>query len=324
MPSQEPNLDEIYSFAVQLAKDAGQLILDGSNKRSQPATTTTTAENSVQTKKNRVDLVTETDQSVENFIKERIAQTYPDFKFIGEESFAGGERVELTDEPTFIVDPIDGTTNFVHGLDFVCCSIGFTYKQIPVIGVIYNPFLSHLYHALTSHGAYRTNTLTSLTQRLPLAPPLPLASLGDAVIGVEWGSDRSKKVVEKKGRTFMRLAGDGREGEVEGGVMAHSLRSIGSAALNYSMVACGQLDLYWEIGCWSWDVCAGTVIAREAGGKVYGKSGTPFQPQDLMGHHFFVVRAIADTVDEKGEVVEKGEEGQDRIARRFFEVAEEY
>ncbi|GAA6043816.1 hypothetical protein JCM8097_002063 [Rhodosporidiobolus ruineniae] len=300
----EPDFEQVYQFAIELAKQAGQLILDGSNKRTTAATTTADPA----TKKNRVDLVTETDQAVEAFIKKRIAETYPSYKFIGEESFAGGERVDLTDEPTFIVDPIDGTTNFVHAIDFVCCSIGFTYKQIPVIGVIYNPFLSKLYSARTGHGAWLNESV-----RLPLTHPNPppLPSLGDAVVGVEWGSDRSKSVIEKKGRTFMRLAGDGKE--VEGGKMVHSLRSIGSAALNYSLVAAGQLDLYWEIGCWSWDVCAGTIIAREAGGKVYGKSGAPFAPQDLMGHHFFVVRAMED-----------GEAAQDRIAREFFETCEEY
>ncbi|GAA6024060.1 hypothetical protein JCM10207_009294 [Rhodosporidiobolus poonsookiae] len=303
-PTAEPDFAAIYRFAIDLAKQAGQLILDGSSKRTQ----STNAQGEVELKKNSVDLVTETDQAVEAFIKKRIAEEYPSYKFIGEESFAGGERVDLTDEPTFIVDPIDGTTNFVHALDFVCCSIGFTYKQIPVIGVIYNPFLSKLYSACQSRGAWLNESV-----RLPLTypHPPPLASLGEAVVGVEWGSDRSKRVVEKKGRTFMRLAGDGRE--VEGGRMVHSLRSVGSAAINYAMTAAGQLDLYWEIGCWSWDVCAGTVIAREAGGKVYGKGGAPFSPQDLMGHHFFVVRAM-----------EGGEAAQDKIAKEFFETAEEW
>ncbi|GAA5855269.1 hypothetical protein JCM8547_009010 [Rhodosporidiobolus lusitaniae] len=304
----EQDLAGISDFMIALAKEAGQMILDGSSKRTH---STTVGGEAVEEKKNRVDLVTETDQAVEAFIKSRIASTYPSFKFIGEESFAGGERVDLTDEPTFVVDPIDGTTNFVHAIDFVCCSIGFTYKQIPVIGVIFNPFLSKLYSARQNHGAWLNQTT-----RLPLTHPHPppLASLGDAVIGVEWGSDRSKNVIEKKGGTFMRLAGDGKE--VEGGRMCHSLRSVGSAAINYAMVAAGQLDLYWEIGCWSWDVCAGTIIAREAGGKVYGKGGKPFSPQDLMGHHFFVVRAIS---EENG-----GEEQQDRIAREFFETCEEY
>ncbi|GAA5890441.1 hypothetical protein JCM5296_005048 [Sporobolomyces johnsonii] len=307
----DPDFAQVHAFAIRLARQAGAMILEGSSKRSSSASTMDAPD----TKKNRVDLVTETDQAVEAFIKAEIAREYPSFKFIGEESFAGGERVDLTDAPTFIVDPIDGTTNFVHAIDFVCCSIGFTYKQVPVIGVIYNPFLDKLYSARQGHGAYLNESI-----RLPLTHPHPppLHSLGDAVVGVEWGSDRSKAVIEKKGRTFMRLAGDGRAGEIEGGKMVHSLRSIGSAALNYSMVAAGQLDLYWEIGCWSWDVCAGTIIAREAGAKVFGKSGKPFLPQDLMGHHFFVVRAIGDTAGETGE------QAQERIAKEFFATAEEW
>ncbi|BGP55164.1 hypothetical protein JCM8202_002882 [Rhodotorula sphaerocarpa] len=305
------NLDEVYAYAIQLAREAGQRILAGSAKRHQAAASL----DGPNTKKNSVDLVTETDQAVEAYIKDSISQTYPNFRFIGEESYAGGERVELTDEPTFIVDPIDGTTNFVHGLDFVCCSIGFTYKQEPVIGVIYNPFLEKLYSAQKGKGAWLNQTT-----RLPLSHPnaAPLASLGDAVIGVEWGSDRSKEVIEKKGRMYMRLAGDPKE--VEGGVMAHSLRSIGSAALHYAYVAAGQLDLYFEIGCWSWDVCAGIIIAREAGGKVYGRNGKSWEAQDLMRHHYTVVRAIADAPDGS----ETGEQAQDRIAKEFFQAAEDW
>lgn len=101
---------------------------------------------------------------------------------------------------------------------------------------------------------------------------------------MEWGSDRSKEVsdtkshtraelismppqiIDKKALSLKRLAADGKD--TPGGRMAHSLRSLGSAALNFAHVATGQLDMYQEIGCWSWDVCAGIVIAREAGGKV--------------------------------------------------------
>ncbi|GAA5847660.1 hypothetical protein JCM5353_006855 [Sporobolomyces roseus] len=304
MAPQELDFEAIYAFTIELARKAGRMISEGSTKRTAGGASTGQPE----IKKNRVDLVTEVDQAVEAFIKSEISSTYPSFKFIGEESFAGGERVDLTDEPTFIVDPIDGTTNFVHAIDFVCCSIGFCYEQIPVIGVIYNPFLDKLYSAQKGKGAFLNETV-----KLPFSHPSPpaLASIGDAVIGVEWGSDRSKNVVEKKGRTFMRLAGDGKE--IEGGKMCHSLRSVGSAALNYAMVACGQLDMYWEIGCWSWDVCAGTILAREAGAKVYGRSGKEFEPQDLMGHHFFVMRAMEGGVDQ-----------QDKLAKEFFETCEEY
>lgn len=92
----------------------------------------------------------------------------------------------------------------------------------PLCRVIYNPFLSQLYSAISGHGAFLNHTT-----RLPLTHPSPLAlaGLSDALIAVEWGSDRSQRVMEKKGRTFAKLAGDGKE--IEGGVMAHSLRSIG-------------------------------------------------------------------------------------------------
>lgn len=174
MAPTEVNLDQVYAFTVNLAKQAGKRILEGSAKRTSQAASV----DNPNTKKNRVDresyarqspcmeipgapwtarcdglsvgvdphmmhlervgvvpgayrgpacsrkgltpstlpavVVTETDQAVEAYIKDSIAQTYPDFRFIGEESYAGGERVELTDEPTFIVDPIDGTTNFVR------------------------------------------------------------------------------------------------------------------------------------------------------------------------------------------------------------------
>lgn len=107
---------------------------------------------------------------------------------------------------------------------------------------------------------------------------------------------------------------------IEFGVDKADSRFDRSAALLYSYVAAGGLDCYWEIGCWSWDVCAGTVIAREAGGRCYGRDGKPFSDDgvDLMGHHFFVVRAIGDTE------TEKGSDAQDRIAKQFFSVVEQW
>ncbi|KAK4056002.1 hypothetical protein OIO90_002997 [Microbotryomycetes sp. JL221] len=297
---QNQDFDQVLSFAKDLARQAGKMIREASANRN--------SHSADGTKKNSVDLVTETDQAVEKFILGQIKSRYPTHKFIGEESYAAGEVVELTDEPTWIVDPI-GTTNFVHQFDHVAVSIGFTYQQIPTVGVIYNPFLDKLYSARKGQGAFLNETT-----RLPLShpnKPMPLASLSDAVIAVEWGSDRSKKAIDGKGDTFKKLAADGRE--IQGGVMAHALRSIG-------YVASGSLDLYWEIGCWSWDVCAGTIIALEAGAKVFGKGGKPWQAQDLMGHHFFVVRAIGDNA----QTGESGEEAQDRIAKQFFDTVVEW
>ncbi|MBW0490622.1 hypothetical protein O181_030337 [Austropuccinia psidii MF-1] len=307
--AQFPDYKSELDFAVQLAFKAGQLMLEASNDRKSGRGST------INDKKNRIDLVTETDQLIEKLVSESLRERFPDHKFIGEESFAAGVRPGLSDSPTWICDPIDGTTNFVHGFPMVCISIGWVVNKIPTLGVIYNPFLSQLYTAVRGHGAFLDQK-----HRLPLSYPdyQPLENLSNALVGVEWGSDRSRLTMEKKTRSFMKLAGD--PNEITGGVMCHSLRSLGSAALNYTFVASGSMDLYWEIGCWAWDVCAGTVIAVESGGKCYGKSGKPFDAsEDLMGHHFFVVRGIA---DQNGV---SGSEIQDRIAKQFFdEVAEEW
>ena len=143
----------------------------------------------------------------------------------------------------------DGTTNFVHGFPHACISLGLIVNKRPVLGVIYNPFLDQLYTGLKGHGAFLSSPHSAVPalaapRRLPLARPRPLPSLGQALIGIEWGSDRSKEMVDKKGDSFKLLAGNPAEGVV-GGKMAHSLRSYGSAALNYAMVAQGGLDMYW-------------------------------------------------------------------------------
>lgn len=124
--------------------------------------------------------------------------------------------------------------------------------------------------------------------------------------------------MDRKTASFATLAGDGNE--IPNAVMCKSIRSIGSAALNYGYVAAGQFDIYWEIGCWSWDVAAGIVIAREAGGKVYGRGGRPMDDNGevLFGRHYLVVRQIGDTPNEKGS------DAQDRIAKDFFSRVQEW
>ncbi|KAF9492108.1 inositol monophosphatase [Pleurotus eryngii] len=315
------DLHSILDFTISLARDAGDLILEGSEAIQRAAGDE--SQSTVGEKKNSVDLVTEYDVRVEEHVKKKIFQKYPDFKFIGEESYSTGSRPPLTDEPTFCVDPIDGTTNFVHGFPFACISLGLIYKRRPVLGVIYNPFLNYLYHGIKGHGSFLIRN-GGEPKRLPLYPPKHLASLSQAVLAVEWGSDRGSTTIASKGSSFMCLAGDPAKG-VEGGRMAHSLRSMGSAALNYAMVAQGGLDMYWEIGCWPWDVCAGIVIAEEAGCVVTG-SHTAFSAsvatpafgdvteEILTGRKYLVIRAIADTT------AEKGPEAQKRLIKDFYDT----
>ena len=147
----------------------------------------------------------------------------------------------------------DGTTNFVHGFPYACISLGLIDQRVPVLGVVFNPFLEHLYTGVRGAGSFlRTrfspnattddNNDNAAPQRLPLAPASgrPLSSLAGALVAVEWGSDRAREAIQRKADSFSHLAG-----APPHGVMAHSLRSVGSAALNFALVAQGALDMYW-------------------------------------------------------------------------------
>jgi len=138
---------------------------------------------------------------------------------------------------------------------------------------------------------------------------------------MEWGSDRGSECLGKKTDSFTKVVGDSSRG-VAGGKMAHGFRSMGSAALNYCAVAAGQLDMYWEIGCWPWDVAAGIVIAREAGGQTFGSKEAPLDgkvtEEMLWGRKYVVIRGIADTDGESGK------DAQVRIVKDFYSCVQEW
>ncbi|KAK7408166.1 hypothetical protein QQX98_009695 [Neonectria punicea] len=252
------DLKAVHNEMVSVAYEAGVMILAAN-----PADIDT------DTKLNSVDIVTETDKGVEKMVSARLSAAFPDIAFMGEETYQPGMRIGP--EPTFVVDPIDGTTNFVHSFPSACISLGLAVDRRPAVGVIYNPWQDLLYTAIRGHGAYLTRGRGAEPQRLPLAKsPRPLDGLGTALVAVEWGSTRDGPNFDLKADVFRRLAGS-RE---TGGSMVHSLRSLGSAALNIAAVAAGQVDLYWEGGCWAWDVCAGWCLLEEAGGRmVHGNPG---------------------------------------------------
>jgi len=278
------NLQEVHDFLVDLANKAGEVI--NSAKPSGAG---------AGTKKNSADLVTETDQQVEKMVSETLRHKYPSFRFMGEETYQSGD--ELTDEPTFIVDPIDGTTNFVHGHPYVCVSLGLAIKQQPVVGVIYNPFTQTLYTGVKGQGSYITDPFHK-NVRLPLREPEPFTDLSHCLIAVEWGSDRDGNDYDVKCNTFCSLAAS----KESGGAMVHGMRSLGSAELNLCAVAAGHLDMYWENGCWAWDVCAGWVILQEAGGRMVGSLPGDWDPR-LDQRRYFAVR---------------GGEGQEGVIEEFW------
>ncbi|WVR08650.1 hypothetical protein IAU60_005708 [Kwoniella sp. DSM 27419] len=298
------DLDSILAFTIDLALEAGEMIRQGQAKRFE-------SESAAEAEKaNSVDLVTEVDKAVEAFITKKIQDAYPQHQFIGEETFSGQR---ITDEPTWIGDPIDGTTNFIHGFPMVATSIGLAVKGVPVIGVIYNPFLDQLYSAAKGKGAF----LNQKTKLPITGKSKPLASLGQALIAVEYGSSRSPPALPSKVKTFQTLAAH----PDQGGKMAHSLRSMGSAALNIALVASGGLDMYWEVGCWAWDVCAGICILHEAGGAMFGAKTSDLSGEVngelLTGRKYLSIRGIAPTENETALQV------QQRFAKEFYDVTDD-
>ncbi|RCI03457.1 hypothetical protein CU098_012330 [Rhizopus stolonifer] len=286
MLEQQDYIQEYLDFAVQLAKDAGAIIKDAVESRMAG-----TGSNIEMKKENPIDLVTETDKAVEEFIKKRLFETYPEHRFIGEETFASGAKTEFTDLPTWIVDPIDGTTNFIHGYPFVAVSIGLAINKIPTIGVVFNPLLNELYSAAKGRGAYLNST-----RQLPLFnPPQPLIDLSQCLIATEAGSDRTPAVMDAKMNAIhdmVRQKSDAHPFAAQ----AHSVRTTGSAALNMCNVAKGIVDVYWEVGCWEWDVAAALVIVTESGGIVLSghndKSDT--EPVNIFCRKYLAIRAALD------------------------------
>ncbi|GMI93260.1 L-galactose 1-phosphate phosphatase [Hibiscus trionum] len=238
--------EEFLAAAVDAAKKAGEIIRKGFYQ-------TKNVEH-----KGQVDLVTETDKACEDLVFNHLKQHYPSHKFIGEETTAACGASELTDEPTWIVDPLDGTTNFVHGFPFVCVSIGLTIGKVPTVGVVYNPIMNELFTAVLGKGAFLNGTPIRVSSQNELVKSLLATEVGTKrdVLTVDTTTNRINKLLFK----------------------VRSLRMSGSCALNLCGIACGRLDLFYELGYGGpWDVAAGVLIVKEAGGLVYDPFGKDFK-----------------------------------------------
>ncbi|CAE6999185.1 hypothetical protein P3342_000976 [Pyrenophora teres f. teres] len=268
------DLSKVHLLLQEVAMDGGKIMLE--------------AEHSVLTlaqyKNNTSDLVTEFDKQIEHMVESRLQTAYPCFGFLGEETFKKGTK--LGDTPTFVCDPIDGTLNFSRGVPNCAISLALTIDKKPVVGVVYNPFRGDMYHAIKDEGAYLTKTITGLQVKLPVQHiPSPIPSLNTCLIAVEWGNQRSGPNWALRTSVHNALLTN----RSEGGVMCKSIRSNGSAALDFCYVAHGMLDIFWEGGVYIWDVCAGWIILEEAGGIVASANPGNWDPT-LEGRLYFAVR----------------------------------
>ncbi|KID72963.1 Protein qutG [Metarhizium brunneum] len=260
-------LTEIYAFAKKLGRDAGQMLLDSAWSRIK----TPSSYGNFQEKESSVDIVTKTDHAVEEFIRQSIITRFPDHSFLGEESYSAGSSKEylVTSAPTWIVDPLDGTVNFTHLFPTFCVSIAFCTGGHPVIGVINAPFLNQFFSSCRGKGAWFNEQHQLPLVRNPI-PPLPEAAPSGCTFACEWGKDRREGPegnLNRKVNSFLKMAME-RKGRGGRGGMVHGVRSLGSATMDLAYTAMGSIDIWWEGGCWEWDVAAGIAILEEAGGLV--------------------------------------------------------
>lgn len=208
--------------------------------------------------------MTETDKAVENLLISELSARFADHKFIGEESAADGTTYTLTDAPTWIIDPIDGTTNFVHRIPLIGICVGLSINKQLRAGIVYNPITDELYSALSGKGAYKNGFPIAVSTATALNQAIVCQSLGQHNLK-EKGQDWLSTSIENQRKTLVS------------GI--HGLRAFGAASINMVYVAQGSVDAYVEYGLHSWDMAAAVVIIREAGGTVLDPSGAEF---DLM------------------------------------------
>uniref|UniRef100_A0A7G3AQ61 Inositol-1-monophosphatase n=1 Tax=Lutzomyia longipalpis TaxID=7200 RepID=A0A7G3AQ61_LUTLO len=238
-------LKECQDFMCEVIEKAGDIVRRGID-----------AVKKVETKTSVFDLVTEYDGEVEDFLVAEIHRKYPDHKIIAEEKHA---KEALTDDPTWIIDPIDGTTSFVHGYPLVAISVALAFQKRLVLGVVSAPIQRELYCARRGHGATMNGQKIHTTST---------TSLIDSLVGDEPSlASRDKYRNEILVRTY------GLTSRVSG------IRAVGSAVLGLVYVARGILDVYQVEGIYPWDLAAGAIIVQEAGGVISHPDGSPY---DIM------------------------------------------
>ncbi|XP_029971889.1 inositol monophosphatase 1-like [Salarias fasciatus] len=252
---------DCLDFGISLAKQASEAVLTAFNRQKE-----------VKLKSSPADLVTETDQRVEKMLISAIRKRYPQHRFIGEESVAAGEPLELTDRPTWIIDPIDGTVNFVHRFPFVAISIAFTVNKQTEFGIVYSCVEDKLFHAQRGRGAFLNGE------------PLHVSGQEDisrCVVVTEIGAERDDLALSTLTSNIFRLLK----------LPVHGVRALGTAAVDMCQVATGGADAYYHIGMHCWDIAASAIIVKEAGGVVTDTDGSEF---DMMSRR--VIAASSSSV----------------------------
>ena len=233
---------------IETVKDAGKIIVSAHNQ-----------ENAVTAKEGKKNFVTKYDVAVQDFLFKELAKAFPEAEFVGEESENDFESKALR----FIIDPIDGTTNFMQDFRCSCISVALCEENEAVAGVVYNPYTNEVFSAEKGKGAYLNGKKIAVSDR-------PLSD-GLALFGT------SPYHPENTDATFelLRKVFD----------FSRDIRRSGSAAYDICTVACGRCEVFFEKGLQPWDIAAGTLILKEAGGVALNYDGGEIdfsKPNDVV------------------------------------------
>lgn len=233
------DMSDIRAFAVETAKAAGALLKENVGKIKKIEF------------KGAVDIVTEVDRASEELIMARIKKTFPGHGILTEES----PELKQDSPYKWVIDPLDGTTNYSHGFPFFCVSIGFEEAGEVTLGVVYDPMLDELFVAQKGKGASLNGDKISVSK---------IEELGRGLLATGFPYDLRVSKANNLDH-FSAFA-----------VKAQAIRRAGSAALDLCYLASGRFDGYWEMKLRPWDTAAGVLMVKEAGGSVTDFSGGPF------------------------------------------------
>ncbi|HOS96736.1 MAG TPA: inositol monophosphatase family protein [Deltaproteobacteria bacterium] len=228
----------MLDFSIRLATKAGDYLKDNLEGE-------ITIEH-----KGRIDLVTNMDRLSQERIVSEIERAYPDHGILAEEGFSK----KGTSAFTWVIDPIDGTNNFIHRIPFFCVAVAVLKDGEPLVGVCRNPVSDETFWAQAGRGAFKNGAPIRVSQTRRMIDSL-------IATGFPYDHDDMASLLGRFERVLRKARG---------------IRRMGSAALDLCMVASGSLDGFWEQGLKPWDMAAGVVILREAGGAVTCLDGSPF------------------------------------------------
>jgi myo-inositol-1(or 4)-monophosphatase len=230
---------EFLRLAEKAAREAGRMLRQGMSQRREISF------------KGAVDLVTNFDQKSQEMILSRLSRAFPDHDFLAEE----GLRREKSGDFLWIIDPLDGTTNYAHRFPVFCVSIALEFQGRVVLGLVYDPLREEIFRAAETEGAYLNGKKIQIS---------PVDDLNRSLLATGFPYDLRESRVNNVIHFNNFL------------VRAQAIRRCGSAALDLCYVACGRFDGFWELKLKPWDVAAGALMVKEAGGRLSDFSGAEF------------------------------------------------